>query len=274
DKKYAFQRSKDLNSFTGKAESFVKNFNPRHGTVMSITREEARRLQNQWGGVPASLLQPRDSNDRYHFTSNGNPVITHYFTADPAAIVEKDTLWLFAGHDFAGSQGGYKMKDWLVFSTTDLKQWTEYPVPLKITDFAWAKSGDAFAGHVTPRNGKYYWYTSTNWSGIGVAVADRPEGPYKDALGKPLLTNKDCFASTHAWACIDPAVFIDDDGQAWIFWGNRECYYAKLKDNMIEIDGEIRRVQFRSLSFTEAPWVHKRDDWYYLSYATGFPEKI
>lgn len=274
DKRYEFQRSKDLFSFTGQPESFTKNFNPRHGSVVSITRAEARALQEKWGGVPVSLLQPQMSTDRYQFKATGNPVISHHFTADPAAIVDKDSLWLFAGHDFAGNQTGYKMKDWLVYSTNDMQNWTEYPVPLKIADFVWAKSGDAFAGHVAARNGKYYWYVSSNWSGIGVAVADRPEGPYKDALGKPLLTNRDCFASTHSWACIDPATYIDDDGQAWIFWGNRECYYAKLKDNMIEIDGDVKRIQFPGFDFTEAPWVHKKNGWYYLTYATGFPEKL
>ncbi len=272
--RYEFQRSKDLNSFTAKPEQFTKNFNPRHGSVIGITKEEARRLQNKWGGVPEVLLQPVVPNDRYHFQSKGNPIITHEYTADPAAMVKGDTLWLYAGHDFAGGQKNYKMKDWLVYSTTDLKNWTEYPVPLKIGDFAWAKSGDAFAAQVIARNGKYYWYVSTNWSGIGVAVADRPEGPFKDALGKPLLTNKDCFASTHSWACIDPAVFIDDDGQAWIFWGNRECYYAKLKPNMIEIDGPVKKIDFKDFNFTEAPWIHKYKNKYYLSYASAFPEKI
>lgn len=210
----------------------------------------------------------------FTFESKGNPIITHKYTADPAALVKGDTLWLYTGHDFEGGQKGYKMKDWLVFSTIDLKNWQEHPVPLHITDFAWAKSGDAYAGHVIERNGKYYWYISTNWSGIGVAVADRPEGPFKDALGKPLLTNEDCFDSTHSWACIDPSVFIDDDGQGWLFWGNRECYYAKLKENMIEIDGEVKRIDFKDFNFTEAPWVHKYKGKYYLSYATGFPEKI
>lgn len=272
--RYEFQRSSDLYSFGEKTESFTKNFNPRHGSVISITRKEARRLNEKWGDVPTSLLQPVESTDRYHFRSNGNPIITHHYTADPAALVKGDTLWLFAGHDFAGGQKGYKMKDWLVFSTTDLKNWTEYPVSMKISDFSWAKSGDAYAGQTIERDGKYYWYISTNWSGIGVAVADRPEGPYRDALGKPLLTNKDCFASSHSWACIDPTVWIDDNGQAWIFWGNRECYYAKLKKNMIEIDGEVKQVKFEGLDFTEAPWIHKYNDKYYLSYATGFPEKI
>ena len=88
------------------------------------------------------------------------------------------------------------MKDWLVFSTTDMKHWTQYPVPLKVEDFKWAASKQAYAGHVAERNGKYYWYVSTNWCGIGVAVSDKITGPYKDALGKPLLTNKDCSIPT------------------------------------------------------------------------------
>ena len=272
--RYEFQRSTDLYNFTSTPESFTKNFHPRHGSIISITKDEARKLHQKWGNVPVSLLQPTSSNDLYHFSADANPIITHHYTADPAALVLGDTLWLFAGHDFAGGQKGYKMKDWLVFSTTDMKHFTEHPVPMKISDFRWAKSGDAYAGQAIERNGKYYWYISTNSTGIGVGVADKPQGPYKDALNKPLLTNKDCFASSHSWACIDPSVFIDKDGQAWLFWGNRECYYAKLKSNMIEIDGEVKQVKFEGLQFTEAPWIHYYNGKYYLSYATGFPEKI
>nr|WP_294900073.1 family 43 glycosylhydrolase [uncultured Pedobacter sp.] len=272
--RYEFQRSKDLINFTEKPESFTKNFSPRHGSIISITKSEARNLQAKWGGVPGELLSPTVAGDVYQFESKGNPIITHEFTADPAAFVEDNKLWLYTGHDFEGNQKGYKMKDWLVFSTTDMKHWTQYPSPLKASDFTWAKSGDAWAGQVTKRNGKYYWYICTNWSGIGVAVADKPEGPFKDAIGKPLLTKEDCFASAHSWACLDPTVFIDDDGQAWLFWGNRECYYAKLKANMVEIDGDIKQIKFTDVNYTEAPWVHKKDGKYYLSYATGFPEKI
>ena len=126
------------------------------------------------------------------------------------------------------------------------------------------------------RGGKYYWYVSTNWCGIGVAVADKITGPYKDALGKPLLTNDDCFASTHSWACIDPAVYIDDDSTAYLIWGNRECYIAKLKDNMTEIvPGSIKQIDLGTdHPFTEAPWVHKYNGKYYLTYASEWPEKI
>jgi beta-xylosidase len=275
DHRFEFQRSTDLTNFTGTPESFEKNFQPRHGSVISITGDEAKRLQAKWGGVPKELYLPEKTGETYVFSQKGNPVITHHYTADPAAMVKGDTLWLFVGEDFAGNQKGYNMKNWLVFSTTDMKTFTEYPVPLRVSEFKWARQ-DAYAGQVIERNGKYYWYVSTNSTGIGigVAVTDRPEGPYKDALGKPLLTNKDCFASTHSWACIDPAVFIDDDGQAWLFWGNRECYYAKLKENMIEIDGKVQRIDFEDFDFTEAPWIHTYNGKYYLSYATGFPEKI
>ena len=106
------------------------------------------------------------------------------------------------------------------------------------------------------------------------AMADRPEAPYRDAIGRPLLTTEDCFDATHSWVCIDPAVFIDDDGQAWIFWGNKVCYCARLKRDMTEIDGPIKRIDHKEFDFTEAPWVHKYNGKYYLTFATGWPEKI
>ena len=261
--RYEYQTSTDLYHFS-EPKAFTKDFFPRHGSVISLTRDELQRLQEKWGYVV-----------RYEFESQGNPIVRHIHTADPAALVKGDTLGLFAGRDQNGNQSGYVMKDWLVFSTTDMKHWTQYPVPLKVEDFKWAASKQAYAGHVAERNGKYYWYVSTNWCGIGVAVSDKITGPYKDALGKPLLTNKDCFDSHHSWACIDPAVFIDDDGQAYLTWGNRECYIVKLKDNMIETEGEVKRIHIdESHPFTEAPWIHKHDGKYYLTYASEWPEKI
>lgn len=262
--RYEYQTTTDLVRFSTQPQSFRKDFFPRHGTVMSVTSAELDRLQQRWGYVLT-----------HRFESTGNPIIRHKHTADPAVLVEGDTLWLFAGHDMNGNQSGYVMRDWLLYSTTDMKHWTEHPSPLHIDAFAWASSKQAYAGHVAKRNGKYYWYVSTNWNGIGVAVADKITGPYKDALGRPMLTNKDCFASTHSWACIDPAIFIDDDGQAYIFWGNRHCYYAKLKENMTEIDGEVHQITFDDKHpFTEAPWVHKYNGKYYLTYASEWPEKI
>jgi len=207
------------------------------------------------------------------FRPDGNPVITHKYTADPAPLVVGDTLWIFTGEDAAGEQNRYIMHNWCAFSTTDMITFTEHPIPLRGSDFPWS-SRQAYAAHVAERNGKFYFYVSTNNTGIGVAVADKPEGPYTDALGKPLLTNRDCFASRHSWACIDPAIFIDEDNTPWLFWGNRECYYVKLKDNMIEIDGEVKQIMFDGFVFEEAPWIHKHNGNYYLTYATGFPEKV
>lgn len=276
--RFEFQRSKDLFHFTENPESFEKDFNPRHGSVIGITKDEARTLHKEFGGVPASFLQPTEVGDTYTFESIGNPIIKHHFTADPYPVVYNDTVWMYLGHDDKPNQNGYKMSDWLLFSTTDFKTWTEYPTPLHIDEFKWASSKQAYAAHVQERNGKWYMYVSTNWCGIGVAVADNPKGPFKDALGKPLLTNEDCYRSSHSWAVIDPAIYVDDNGDAWIFWGNRECYYAKLKDNMIEIDGEVKHIPLSNSvgkpNFTEAPWVHKYKDTYYLTYASGWPEYI
>ena len=259
--RYEYQTSTDLKHWTAQPQSFRKDFFPRHGSVIPLTADELQRLQQKWGYVLT-----------HTFESNGNPLIRHKHTADPSVLVEGDTLWLFAGHDMEGNQTNYVMRDWLLYSTTDMRHWTEHPSPLHIDAFKWAVSHQAYAAHPVKRGNKYYYYVSTNWCGIGVAVADKITGPYKDALGKPLLTNADCFASKHSWACIDPAIFVDDDNTPYIVWGNRECYYAKLKDSMTEIDGPVHRIDVPD--FTEAPWMHKYNGKYYLTYASQWPEKI
>jgi beta-xylosidase len=130
---------------------------------------------------------------------------------------------------------------------------------------------------VVEHNGKFYWYVAVehgtiNGKAIGVAVADNPLGPFKDARGSALITNDMTTKATITWDDIDPTVWVDEKGQAYLFWGNTACYYAKLKPNMTELDGPIQTIDLPK--FTEAPWIHKRGDWYYLSYASGFPEKI
>jgi len=212
------------------------------------------------------------------FQSHGNPVFRHKYTADPAGLVHNNRLYIFAGQDKCPPrEHRYVMNNWVVFSTVDMKNWTEHPIPLSTSDFSWAK-GDAWASQVIERNGRFYWYVtlehgSIHGKSIGVAVADKPEGPYRDAKGSAIITN-DLTKDTHiSWDDIDPSVFIDDDGQAYMFWGNTVCYYVKLKENMIDTIGPIVRVDGLP-RFTEAPWIHKRGGWYYLSYASEFPEKI
>jgi len=213
------------------------------------------------------------------FVVNGNPLIKHKFTADPAGLVHNGKVYIYAGHDQCPApKERYEMNEWLVFSSSDMKTWTEHPVPLKPSDFSWAK-GDAWASQVIERDGKFYWYVavehgSIHGKAIGVAVSDSPTGPFKDARGSALITNDMTTEYTKiSWDDIDPTVIIDDDGQAYLFWGNTQCYYAKLKKNMVELDGPIMPVK-NLPRYTEAPWIHKYKGWYYLSYASEFPEKI
>lgn len=206
----------------------------------------------------------------------GNPIITDKYTADPAAIVHQDTVFLYVGHDEAEpGYGFYDLNEWLVYSSTDMVNWQGYDVPLRATDFEWA-SGDAWAAEVIEKDGKFYWYVTVtnaadNAKAIGVAVSDSPTGPFEDAIGAPLVTNDMTTDTDITWDDIDPTTFIDDDGQAYMFWGNTVLYYSKLADNMIELEGEIKTIDLPF--FTEAPWLHKKDGKYYLSYAYDFPEK-
>nr|WP_321452458.1 glycoside hydrolase family 43 protein [uncultured Carboxylicivirga sp.] len=217
----------------------------------------------------------------------GNPIITHKYTADPATLVYNDTVYLYTGHDEApAGHNGYVLNEWLIFKSTDLKNWEEHPVPFRVDEFEWA-AGSAWAAQTIEKNGKFYWFITayhapTNGFAIGVAVADSPTGPFKDAIGAPLITTDMTAAPFQIddenggkrdmnWDDIDPTVFTDDDGQSYVFWGNTSLHYAKLKDNMIELDSEIKKIEVPS--FTEAPWVHKKGDWYYLTYSVKFPEK-
>lgn len=212
------------------------------------------------------------------FVATGNPIVKYKYTADPAGFVYKDRLYVYTGHDVCPApQQRYVMNDWCLFSTSDMKTWTEHATPMKVSDFGWAR-GDAWASQVIERDGKFYWYVAVehkdiHGKAIGVAVSDSPTGPFKDARGSAIITNDMTTEYTKiSWDDIDPTVFIDNDGQAYLFWGNTQCYYAKLKRNMIELDGPIVPVSLPR--YTEAPWIHKAGNWYYLSYASEFPEKI
>lgn len=205
-----------------------------------------------------------------------NPIIRHIFTADPAPLVYHDTLFLYTGHDTASvSATNYKMPDWQVFSTTDMVNWKHYGTCLSPKTFSWA-TGDAYAAQCIERNGKFYWFVSTfhkadenskGGAAIGVAVSDRPTGPFKDAIGKALIVNEMTTDVKHGWDDIDPTVFIDDDGQAYLYWGNLSCRYVKLKENMTELDGSINFLKIKN--FIEGPWIYKRNGVYYLVYASA-----
>jgi beta-xylosidase len=227
-----------------------------------------------------SMAQIRTSDTAFvvqSFTANGNPIINHAYTADAAALVVGDSLYLYTGHDEApAKESRYVMHEWLCFSTADMVHWKAHPSPLNVKAFSWAK-GDAWASQVIEKNGKYYWFVAVEHAtikgkAIGVAVSDKPTGPFVDALGKALVTNDMTTETKISWDDIDPTVFTDKDGSTYILWGNTTLKQARLKENMIELDGSYKLINLPK--FTEAPWVHYRKGWYYLSYAFEFPEKI
>lgn len=203
-----------------------------------------------------------------------NPVIRDIFSADPAPMIYKDTVFLYTGHDTAlVTSTNYKMPDWHVFSSTDMVHWKDYGAVLSPHIFSWA-TGDAYAAQCIERNGKFYWYVATfhkkdslsdGGAAIGVAVSDRPTGPFKDAIGKALITNEMTTDMKYGWDDIDPTVFIDDDQQAYLFWGNGSCKWIKLKSNMVEAASPIHT--FKPKHYIEGPWVFKRKGIYYLVYA-------
>ncbi|NUO98176.1 MAG: family 43 glycosylhydrolase, partial [Nonomuraea sp.] len=156
----------------------------------------------------------------------GAPVTTAIYTADPAALVVGDTLYLHTGHDEAPPGGtNFVMRDWHVFTSTDAATFTDQGAKLSLSNFSWA-GADAWAGEVERgADGRYYWYVPVNgngagWMDIGVAVGDSPLGPFHDAKGGPLISDSTPNSSP---LNIDPTVFTDDDGQVYMYWGS---YYG------------------------------------------------
>ncbi|GHH64201.1 family 43 glycosylhydrolase [Promicromonospora soli] len=204
-----------------------------------------------------------------------NPIVQHIYTADPSPLVHNGRVYLYTGHDEDGSTS-FVMKDWRVSSSADMVNWTDHGSPLSLDTFSWA-GANAWAGQAVERGGKFYWYVpvsvrATGQFAIGVAVADSPTGPFRDALGHPLVENSE----------IDPTVFIDDDGQAYLYWGNPNLWYVKLNADMTSYSGSPTRIPLttegfgtrtgnpdRPTLYEEGPWVYKRGGLYYNVYAAN-----
>lgn len=217
-----------------------------------------------------------------------NPFVQTRYTADPAPMVKGDTLFVYADVDEPKADF-FWMYQWRVYSTTDMTNWTDHGEVLGLNSFEWADDR-AWATQCVERNGKFYWYVCAHskLSGgmaIGVAVADSPTGPFKDALGKPLYDDG-------KWDNIDPTVLVDGEN-AYIVWGNPEIHQAKLNPDMVSFDGPVTRVEQDEKSFgaplpakrvkgtkykdfyTEGPWLSKHGKNYYLLYAAGgVPEHL
>jgi beta-xylosidase len=184
-------------------------------------------------------------------------------------MVYNDTVFLYTTHDEDDAEG-FKMQDWLLYTSTDMVNWTDHGVVASLKSFDWVKRDNgAWAEQVVERNGKFYMYCPIHGNGIGVLVSDSPYGPFKDPLGKPLVWQKE------HWDDIDPTVFIDEDGQAYMYWGNPNCYYVKLNEDMISYSGDIVKLKETPEHYQEGPWFYKRNGHYYLAFAsTCCPEGI
>jgi arabinoxylan arabinofuranohydrolase len=211
-----------------------------------------------------------------------NPIVQTSYTADPAPVVYDGRLYVYTSHDEDVTVNNFfTMNDWRLYSTADMVNWTDHGSPAGYKSYSWG-TGDAWAVQGISRNGKYYLYTPINnstGSKIGVLVGNNPWGPFTDPLGKALISTGS--------GNIDPTVFIDSDGQAYLYWGNPQLYYVKLNSDMISFPGSPNAVSLttagfgvrsntdRATAYEEGPWFYKRGSLYYIVYpADGTPEKI
>lgn len=204
-----------------------------------------------------------------------NPFITDQFTADPTARVFNDRVYVFPSHDIRCEEGQgrgptwFCMEDYHVFSSDDLTDWTDHGMIVSQNDVQWADTNtySMWAPDCIERNGKYYFYFPTiirdtvkYWRGygIGVAIADKPEGPYS-VEPEPIENVRG----------IDPNIFIDEDGQAYLYWSQGHIFGAKLKENMLELASEpkiLGDLPALDKGLKEGPFVFERNGIYYMTY--------
>ena len=200
-----------------------------------------------------------------------NPLITNQYTADPSARVFGDRVYVYPSHDIPHSPGKgranwFVMEDYHVFSSANLTDWTDHGMIVTQNEVPWVKpdSYSMWAPDCIYRNGKYYFYfpstskdtTKVRGFTIGVAVADKPTGPFVPQ-SEPIKNVKG----------IDPNVFIDKDGQAYLYWSQGNIYGAKLKENMLELASDpVTLGELPSKGLKEGPYVFERNGIYYMTY--------
>ncbi|MEU6378811.1 family 43 glycosylhydrolase [Streptomyces sp. NPDC046909] len=177
--------------------------------------------------------------------------------ADPNIVRFGDTFYLYPTTDGFEGWSGTQFK---AYSSTDLVHWKDHGVILDLgPDVSWADSR-AWAPTIAEKDGKYYFYFCAD-ANIGVAVSDSPTGPFKDALGQPLLK-----AGQLSGQMIDPAVFTDDDGQSYLYWGNGHAYVAPLNDDMTSLDA-TKIKDITPSGYNEGSFVVKRKGTYYFMWS-------
>ncbi|MCB0744168.1 MAG: family 43 glycosylhydrolase, partial [Ignavibacteriae bacterium] len=200
-----------------------------------------------------------------------NPIIMDQYTADPTARVFKGKVYLYPSHDILATEGKGKvgwfcMEDYHVFSSENFTNWKDHGIIVSQNKVPWVDSNtySMWAPDCIEKNGKYYFYfpamnkdTTTKFRmNIGIAISDKPYGPFIPQT-EPIKNVRG----------IDPNVFIDKDGQAYLYWSARNIFVAKLKDNMLELAEEpIIIPNLPEKGLKEGPFVFERNGIYYLTY--------
>jgi len=197
-----------------------------------------------------------------------NPLITDQFTADPTAREFEGRIYVYPSHDipeppgYSGRKNWFVMEDYHVFSSDNLTDWKDHGVIVTRSDVAWADQSlyAMWAPDAVFKDGRYYFYfpaiSKAGERRIGVAIADKPYGPFKTEP-TPIEGVKG----------IDPGVLIDKDGSAYLFYSTDKIFVAKLKPNMLEIEGEPRTLdELPKKGLQEGPFVFERKGVYYLTY--------
>ncbi|ORX75387.1 Arabinanase/levansucrase/invertase [Anaeromyces robustus] len=233
---------------------------------------------NRWCGIKDTCTkqaEPEPKPEKKEFCAKH--IITSMYTADPAPLIVDDTLYIYTTHDEdVLINNFYTMRDWYVFSTKDMVNWTNHGPILSLDDITWADDR-AWAPQTIERNGKYYFYYPAHkidgGMAVGVAIGDSPVGPFKD-IGEPLVYQDD-------WIDFDPTVFIDDDGQAYLYFGNPQLRYVLLNEDMVSYNEEVGIVDVEltvegfgegnnnPTSYDEGPFFYKRNGIYYMLFS-GF----
>ncbi|MBN2536046.1 MAG: family 43 glycosylhydrolase [Spirochaetales bacterium] len=195
-----------------------------------------------------------------------NPLVTSVYTADPSGFVANGRLYVICSHDKAGATDYNQLYDYILLSSADLATWQNHGTVFDARyDTSWANL--AYAPDMAVRNGKYYLYFPDGGDSIGVAVGNSPEGPFTDPIGRSLV-NKSMPNCNVQW-CFDPRIFVDDDGQVYLYFGGGgpgNARVIRLNSDMISVNGSA--VTIDAPNFFEAAYMHKRNGIYYFSYST------
>lgn len=198
------------------------------------------------------------------------PIASHRYLADPTTLVTKDRVYVYCSNDDESPvEGSYNIPNVICVSSSDMKNWTDHGSVFRAADSTtWAKK--TWAPGAIERDGRFFLYYGNGGANIGVATAPTPIGPFTDPLGKALITHgtPGVQPATNMWL-FDPGVFIDEDGQAYLYFGgngDHNVRAARLNRDMISLDGEV--IKMHAPHFFEAAWVFKIKETYYFTYST------